>query len=129
VREFDKFLVIDVADTGVGIPEEDMHKLFKLFGFIENKNSAMNKNGIGLGLTIVKSIVEQFSGTITCKSIPEPNANHGSVFTFSFKLQNNNQHSFGDESEDHSLNNNLKQVNVTSPFFGWQPSSQKVISH
>jgi signal transduction histidine kinase len=57
-RDLHRFLVIDVADTGVGIPEEDMPKLFQLFGFIENKNSAMNKNGIGLGLTIAKSIVE-----------------------------------------------------------------------
>jgi signal transduction histidine kinase len=47
-----------VIDTGVGIPPEDIPKLFKLFGFIENRNSAMNKNGIGLGLTIAKSIVE-----------------------------------------------------------------------
>jgi signal transduction histidine kinase len=53
-RKVVKFLRINVRDSGVGIPEEDQDKLFKLFGFIENKNSAMNSKGIGLGLVIAK---------------------------------------------------------------------------
>lgn len=42
----------------------------------------MNTNGIGLGLVISKSIVQQFGGDITFKSTPKI----GSVFTFTFKL-------------------------------------------
>lgn len=75
-----------MADTGVGIPSCDHSKLFKLFGFIQNKNSVMNTNGIGLGLVIAKKIVEKYSGTIRFSSVPEPEIGHGSVFTFTFIL-------------------------------------------
>ena len=51
-----------VVDTGVGIPKSDQTKLFRLFGYIENRNSFMNTNGIGLGLVIAKNIVEKFDG-------------------------------------------------------------------
>jgi signal transduction histidine kinase len=56
-----------VKDTGVGIKEENLQKLFKLFGFIE-ATKELNTNGIGLGLHICKMIIEQFGGIITCKS-------------------------------------------------------------
>jgi signal transduction histidine kinase len=82
----DKILKIGVSDTGVGIPEGDLNKLFKLFGFLDNKNSAMNSKGIGLGLMIAKSICRKFGGTIKVQSIPEPQENHGSTFEFFFKL-------------------------------------------
>jgi signal transduction histidine kinase len=55
-----KFLKISVVDTGIGIKQEDQSKLFKLFGFINNENKQLNKNGIGLGLMIAKQIVNQY---------------------------------------------------------------------
>ncbi len=57
-----------VKDTGVGIKEENLQKLFKLFGFLD-ATKELNTNGIGLGLHICKMIVEQFGGLITCKSV------------------------------------------------------------
>jgi signal transduction histidine kinase len=88
LEKADRFLAVEVQDTGVGIPAEDRGKLFKLFGFIENRNSVMNKNGIGLGLSIAKSIVTQFGGSIELKeSVPAPLPNQGSVFKFTFKLE------------------------------------------
>ena len=48
---------IIVKDTGVGIKEENLKKLFKLFGFLD-ATKEMNSNGIGLGLHICKMIVE-----------------------------------------------------------------------
>jgi len=59
---------VTVQDTGVGIKEENLQKLFKLFGFLDSTKE-LNTNGIGLGLHICKMIVEQFGGIITCKSI------------------------------------------------------------
>ena len=70
-----------MIDTGVGIPYKDQDKLFKLFGFVK-ETSAMNTNGIGLGLVICKHIVEKFDGEIDFDSVPE----EGSNFTFTFKL-------------------------------------------
>ena len=61
-RQGDQFLKFRVVDTGVGIPKSDQTKLFRLFVYIENRNSFMNTNGIGLGLVIAKNIVEKFDG-------------------------------------------------------------------
>ena len=77
------FLKISVKDTGIGIPEENKGKLFKLFGFMENtKENKMNQNGIGLGLVIAQMIVEQYDGTIEFESTHRK----GSCFTFTFKI-------------------------------------------
>ena len=45
-----------MKDTGIGIKEQDVGKLFKLFGFI-NSTEEINTQGIGLGLHICKQIV------------------------------------------------------------------------
>ena len=57
-------LVITVADTGHGIPEEIRGRLFQSFV------TAGKKGGTGLGLAIVKKIVEEHAGTVTYKSKP-----------------------------------------------------------
>ena len=66
-KNSDGMIEIIVKDTGVGVKEENLQKLFKLFGFLE-ATKELNTNGIGLGLHICKMIVEQFGGMITCKS-------------------------------------------------------------
>ena len=52
-----KSLVVHIADTGAGIAEEDLARLFSRFGKLQ-RTAALNSDGIGLGLTIVKQIVE-----------------------------------------------------------------------
>jgi signal transduction histidine kinase len=60
-------LIIQVADNGVGIPKEELDKIFKDFFRASNiKNS--KREGSGLGLSIVKQIVERHGGTINIKS-------------------------------------------------------------
>jgi signal transduction histidine kinase len=44
-----------VVDNGIGIRQEDMGKLFKLFGFLDTTKE-LNTKGIGLGLHISKMI-------------------------------------------------------------------------
>jgi len=85
VREEDKFLLIKVKDTGIGIPYQDQDKLFKLFGFVQSTES-VNKNGVGLGLVISERIVKQLGGSIGFSSKPAPEEGHGSEFSFSLKL-------------------------------------------
>ena len=46
-------LIVQVKDTGAGIAQEDIHKLFNRFGKL-HRTAEMNHEGIGLGLTIVK---------------------------------------------------------------------------
>ena len=48
-----KQLQVQVADTGVGISEADIPKLFNQFGKL-HRTASMNSEGIGLGLSIVK---------------------------------------------------------------------------
>jgi len=56
-----------VEDTGVGIKEEKLSHLFKLFTKIED-NSNLNKEGVGLGLNICKKLVDRLGGKITVSS-------------------------------------------------------------
>ena len=55
-RDGSRYLKISVKDTGIGIPEKDKNKLFKLFGFVKDTQQ-LNKNGVGLGLVISEQIV------------------------------------------------------------------------
>lgn len=72
-----------MKDTGIGIKNEDKSKLFKFFGKLSDPNK-INKNGMGLGLTISKFIVEKLNGEIEFKS----DEGIGTTFIFSFKLTN-----------------------------------------
>ena len=60
-------IVATVSDTGIGIPEEDVDGLFQRFARGSNALTAMIP-GTGLGLTIVKDIVDIHRGSITFKS-------------------------------------------------------------
>ena len=51
--------MVRVKDTGVGIEQEDQERLFNMFGKL-HRTAEMNHEGIGLGLTITKKIVEYY---------------------------------------------------------------------
>ncbi len=57
------YLQISVIDTGVGIKDEEKYKLFAAFGKLEDQQG-LNKNGIGLGLTIANALSLALSGRI-----------------------------------------------------------------
>lgn len=57
-----------MIDNGIGIKESDQKKLFKLFGYVESVRNSLNTQGIGMGLHISKSIVQQFGGQVNVKS-------------------------------------------------------------
>jgi two-component system sensor histidine kinase/response regulator len=59
--------VIEVKDTGLGIPQEVLPKLFDPFQRVETEEH-MAQEGTGLGLSIVKAIVEQHGGMIQVSS-------------------------------------------------------------
>ena len=58
---------IDVADTGVGIAEHDVQKIFDRF-YRADKSRSRRTGGSGLGLSIARSIVQSSGGTIAMKS-------------------------------------------------------------
>ncbi len=63
-------LVFTISDSGVGIPFEEQDRLFTRF-FRSSTATALEIRGTGLGLVIVKRIVEEHGGTITIDSTPD----------------------------------------------------------
>jgi signal transduction histidine kinase/ActR/RegA family two-component response regulator len=74
---------ISVWDTGIGIATEDLPRLFTPFVQLDSKLSR-KQNGTGLGLTLVKQMVEMHGGQVSVES----QLHKGSRFTISFQQSN-----------------------------------------
>lgn len=70
-------IAISIADNGKGIPDEAKAKIFDMF-FSANMKVADSRRGMGLGLSLCKSIITAHGGTI----IVENNKPQGTIFTF-----------------------------------------------
>lgn len=62
-------LVVNVSDTGPGIPPEDLGRIFERFYQVDKSRARPSGAGIGLGLAITKEIVEAHHGAITVRSV------------------------------------------------------------
>ncbi len=67
VKEQEDNIVIEVSDTGIGIPKEDLPFIFNEFFRVKSDNTR-HIDGTGLGLSIVKKIVKMHSGSIKVES-------------------------------------------------------------
>jgi len=76
LEDSDGWLKITIADNGIGIPEDDIPRLWNEFFRAQNAR-ASGISGTGLGLSIVKQYVEEFAGTVEVESVE----NEGSTFT------------------------------------------------
>ena len=72
-----EFVRIDVSDTGIGIPENDLPRLFERFYRVDKARSR-ELGGTGLGLSIVKHIVQAHNGQVSVQSV----LGQGSAFSF-----------------------------------------------
>ncbi|MFQ5835952.1 MAG: sensor histidine kinase, partial [bacterium] len=73
---------IEISDTGIGIPEEDLSKIFEEFYRAENAKK-VEREGTGLGLPIVKRIVETYGGKVKVKS----EVRKGTTFSFDLTIE------------------------------------------
>ncbi|WP_052475957.1 GAF domain-containing sensor histidine kinase [Cohnella kolymensis] len=71
-----------VKDTGIGIQNEQMDRLFYPFSQVHSRLSHENYGGTGLGLSICKQFVDMMQGRIWL----EDSSNEGSTFTFNLRL-------------------------------------------
>ena len=67
MRTNNNYFLINIADTGIGLKPEEKDNLFQEFFRAKNENTR-NISGTGLGLTIVKRIIESYHGKITVDS-------------------------------------------------------------
>ncbi len=77
----DNSLVVDVADTGIGIKPEEINRVFERF--YRSTDQRVGKIvGTGLGLTLAREVMRLHGGDVTLAS----ELNHGSTFTATMPL-------------------------------------------
>ncbi|MDT8894752.1 CHASE2 domain-containing protein [Halomonas sp. I1] len=79
-RETTHGITLELQDQGVGIPEQDLPHIFDSY---QRSSGASLSAGYGLGLSLVKSVVERHGGTIECRSTE----NVGTHFLLMFPVQ------------------------------------------
>lgn len=72
-------IIIHIEDTGIGIPEQDQHRIFESFAQ-QSRQNIKKFGGTGLGLSISKKLIEMMNGSISLIS----SVNKGSTFTITF---------------------------------------------
>lgn len=78
--DMDKLILIEISDKGIGIPNEHLKHLFDRFYRVDKSRSRV-QGGSGLGLSIVKHIIEAHKQTINVRSTPDL----GSTFGFTLE--------------------------------------------
>lgn len=74
-RSDDEYIAIEISDNGAGIAPENLEHIFE--EFFSTKKGQPDKGGMGLGLALVKEIIEEHHGTISVRS----EVGHGTTFT------------------------------------------------
>ncbi|HEX3040373.1 MAG TPA: ATP-binding protein, partial [Caproiciproducens sp.] len=77
-----KWGYVEISDSGKGISEKDKKQIFDMF-YTANNMSGDSRRGLGLGLSLCKSIINAHGGEIYVKD----NEPHGTVFGFSLLLE------------------------------------------
>jgi signal transduction histidine kinase len=74
-----EYVLLEIEDSGVGIPAADLPHVFERFYRVDKSRSA-GGGGLGIGLAVARSLVEQMGGSMTIESVP------GRGTTLSFTL-------------------------------------------
>jgi two-component system CheB/CheR fusion protein len=77
---------LDVKDNGVGIAPENLEHVFDLFGQAEKQHATHNREGLGIGLSLVRQLAEAQRGTVEVSSAGEGT---GCTFTVYLPLASN----------------------------------------
>ena len=103
-------LLVVVKDTGIGIREEDMDKLFQSFQRLDEEKNR-NIEGTGLGISIVQKLLSMMDSHLEVESV------YGEGSTFSFKLQQKiiDKTPIGDRSEKDSVSRKKSAKYLRAP--------------
>lgn len=106
------FIKVVVSDTGIGIKEENLEKIFEAF---ERVGSPENKGieGTGLGLSIVKSLVELMDGSVEVSSV----YGEGSTFTIILPQKPADEDTFDNliESDEDKIDSDMQEMSISIP--------------
>jgi signal transduction histidine kinase len=78
----DGFVVVEVRDCGIGIPASEIPKIFEDFYRVDQRLNSHQQGGVGLGLTLVRHIVNAHGGAVSVRS----EVGRGSTFTFTLPI-------------------------------------------
>ncbi|WP_460146933.1 ATP-binding protein [Pseudomonas sp. H2_H03] len=99
---------LDVIDSGAGLADDSLEKIFDLFGQAENQHQTHQREGLGIGLSLVRQLVEAHDGTVSVHS-----KGLGSGCTFSILLPlSPQQHHLPDASDTQAEDERLNGVKV-----------------
>lgn len=100
-------IFVSVKDTGIGIPKDKQENIFERFIQVD-KSLSRNREGSGIGLSLVKSIVEMHSGKISL--ISEPGV--GSEFLIEFPSSTINTDFKRVSANNHLERSNIERINI-----------------
>eukprot|EP00347_Sterkiella_histriomuscorum_P013635 403363966 len=107
VNHQDKLLQLKVTDSGVGMDQDQQKKLFQAFTKIMN-NRHMNKEGVGLGLTISKNLAKALGGDISVTS----EVDKGSEFLLQLPYDADQEQSFYQQNSRLSNQSSLNDIQL-----------------
>lgn len=102
ILDGEEYITISVEDTGIGIPEEKVNIIFDRFRQVD-KSFTRNYEGSGIGLSLVKSLLEMHGGMISVES----KYGFGTKFTMKFPVKLLNH-----INKNHGMDNNIANSNV-----------------
>lgn len=100
-------IVIAVSDTGIGIPENKQKMIFERFIQVD-KSLTRNREGSGIGLSLVKSLVDMHKGTITIESRP----NKGSKFLIELPVYLVDESEHNLNATDYRIQGNVEKIDI-----------------
>jgi two-component system CheB/CheR fusion protein len=82
-RRVEDVAQLDVIDSGIGLEEDNLHKVFDLFTQAENQHATHQREGLGIGLSLVRQLVEAHGGSVDVRS---EGIGNGCTFTIRLPL-------------------------------------------
>jgi PAS domain S-box-containing protein len=107
VFDGEEYITITVEDTGIGIPEEKVNIIFDRFRQVD-KSFTRNYEGSGIGLSLVKSLMEMHGGTISVES----EYGVGTKFIMKFPVKVLNKSNEKSNVNNNITNNCVEKINI-----------------
>ncbi|MDV3425859.1 MAG: response regulator [Bacillota bacterium] len=107
IEDFSEYISISVKDTGRGIPADKLNSIFERFVQVD-KSLARDNEGSGIGLSLVKCLVELQGGTISVKS----KERYGSEFIIKFPCQLVDEASDETSGSGSMVTSSIEKINI-----------------